>query len=45
LVVDHRELVGLQLILLEFGGLADEVGELDDFSAFVVVFDGFPADI
>lgn len=45
LVVDHRELVGLQLILLELGGFADEVGELDYFSALAVVFNGFPADI
>lgn len=38
LVVDHRELVRLQFVLLQLHGLAHQVGQLDHFSAFGVVF-------
>lgn len=43
IVVDHRESVGLEFIFLEFVDFTDEVDELYDFSALVVVVDGFTA--
>lgn len=43
LVVDHGELVGLKLVFLELCRFGYQIGELDDFSALGVTFDGLLA--
>ena len=43
LVVDHRKLVGLQLVLLEFDCLTNQVGQLNYIPALGIIFDSLPA--
>jgi hypothetical protein len=43
LVVDHAELVCLQLVLLQLRGLRHQVGQLDGLSTLGVVLDALPA--
>lgn len=45
LVVDHGELVGLELVLLELGGFGDEIGELNDVAALGIGLEGIAADV
>lgn len=45
LVVDHRELVCLKLVFLEFQRFTHKISQLDDFPTFGIVFDGLLAHI
>ena len=45
LVVDHRKLVGFELVLLQLHGLADQIGQLYHIPRLGIVFDGLLAHI
>ena len=44
LVINHRELISLQFIFLQFQGLSHQISQLYDFSIFTAGFQCLPAD-